>query len=52
MNPTDPPASFVYVYNNLFISHSVDSPDAFKVMSSVLNSRKFIPFFTHNILDV
>ena len=32
INPNEPPKSHVYVFNNIFFSHAVDSQNAFKVV--------------------
>jgi hypothetical protein len=52
MNPTDPVHLHVYVYNNLFISRSADSPDTFKVCKGEDAVRKATGHDSNNLAAV
>ena len=40
LNPTDPPALQIYIYNNLFVSRAAESPETFKLCKGEEAIRK------------
>lgn len=52
INPNEPPKSHVYVFNNIFFSHAVDSQNSFKVVEGDRAAFKGALHELRNLMNV